>query len=79
MARRSSYEIEEDRREAERLAEEQAYRASRALFAEQRGYEKMHREPVVLPMYKCLRCSTLAFDPAVHDAWHASMGQEWRA
>lgn len=72
------FDEQEAQRQAEEEAREAAYRAQREEFRQQRGYLQMHREPVLLPMYHCLRCSTLAFDPDAHDEWHRSMGQERR-
>lgn len=69
------------KREAEELAraeeERREYEAHMASW-KARGWKPMHHEPVLLPLWQCLRCSGLAFDRELHDAWHASMGQEWR-
>ena len=39
-----------------------------------RGWKPMAREPAIPPMWQCLRCSVLAFDPEVHERWHSTIG-----
>lgn len=62
-----------DRIDAEREEEArrwEAYKVEQAAL----GWKPMAKEPAIPPMWQCLRCSTLAFDKDVHDAFHARVG-----
>jgi hypothetical protein len=72
MTVRSKRQAEE---EAQAEEERREYEA-RMTYWRERGWKPMAKEPPMLPMWQCLRCSGLAFDRELHDAWHASIGQE---